>query len=73
MSKEDMIPNRRRPGNDVDVERQSQDGPAEVAAAAGAGLPEPIRVNMDLDVGTVDAIIDRLARAHPGRRSPAKE
>src|SRR4029453_3807633 len=35
MSKQDMMPNRRRPGNDVDVEHQSQDGPAEVAAAAG--------------------------------------
>ena len=34
-----------------------------------AGLPEPLRVNMDLDAGTVD----RLAPAHPGRRSPAKE
>jgi hypothetical protein len=38
-----------------------------------AGLPGPLRVTMDLDAGTVDAIIDRLAPAHPGRRSPAKE
>ena len=46
-----------------------------------AGLPGPLRVNMDLDAGTVDdldagtvdAIIDRPAPAHPRRRSPAKE
>jgi hypothetical protein len=38
-----------------------------------AGLPELFRVSMDLDAGTVDAIIDSLAPAHPGRRSPGKE